>query len=118
MKIKRDSRGDLNQALQMECIEHWTRMLDLSIEDIRDDIEAPTPANCAFCREYFAKECVGCPIRSATGEKFCRGTPYNTAQQRYTRIADDYTNCLVDFKDAVKEEIDFLTQLKIGIANG
>jgi len=34
------------------------------------------PDNCPLCKLYFDKNCKGCPVRIATGEILCDGSPY------------------------------------------
>ena len=44
--------------------------------------------NCALCEKYlkhhwYIPTCFGCPISKHTGEKLCRGTPYQSYPNKY-----------------------------------
>jgi hypothetical protein len=33
-------------------------------------------SNCPLCEEFWNYQCKDCPVRQATGQIYCRGTPY------------------------------------------
>lgn len=33
--------------------------------------------NCPLCKKFYKEECNGCPVREASGQPFCDGTPYD-----------------------------------------
>ena len=41
-----------NKEAKKLSIEHWTRMLDLTVEDIKQEVEDPQSGNCSFCDLY------------------------------------------------------------------
>lgn len=68
------------------------------------------PSYCALCNLYNVsddaeRDCRACPVQKATGELYCRKTPY--AKVRYARKAGN----LVAFKAAAQEEVEFLRGL-------
>ncbi len=63
------------KRLHEEVIRHWEenlekvrkgRILDMEIDSV----------DCAFCQVFMRDDCHGCPIRRATGQMNCHGTPY------------------------------------------
>ena len=110
MTIKTDK-----QALRLS-INHWKRMLKLTVEEIRDGGEYPSADNCALCHKYaFHKErpCVGCPVMKATGRTSCDETPFYKAADIYVNIYRSYRRNLSKFRAAVRKEIKFLESLKV-----
>lgn len=58
-----------------DSIQHW-----VDNENIQDsDVGAVGCDNCALCSLFFKDDCLGCPIAETTGELFCAGSPYSTA---------------------------------------
>lgn len=96
-----------------DVLAHWERMLELSVQDIIDEKEAPHAINCALCRIYLLpnQHCVGCPIMRATGYERCQHTPYYSAQKLYMEIANGFHKRLSLFRKAVRREIKFIESL-------
>lgn len=105
-------KGKTDKQLRRMCVNHWKRMLTLSIEDIRSLKEAPSVGNCAFCNRYVEVGCKDCPVCKKTKMWLCKGTPYLTAYSYYVRISKDESKALVRFRNAVQKEIDFLESLE------
>lgn len=81
--------------------------------------------NCSLCHTYRAvsdedgEHCAGCPVREATGETYCRNTPYEV----YARMPDEHFKfvngegwyAVTDrAKEVAKMEADFLRSLLEG----
>lgn len=45
--------------------------------------------NCPLCQLFFAKYCVGCPVRKRTGVSSCRLTPYAAMHEAYDQELRD-----------------------------
>jgi hypothetical protein len=79
---------ETRKALE-ESIAHWRRIVSgtpLKGETIDDN-------SCALCSLFLRPRensfpCVGCPIFTATGRRYCKGTPYESVTQAY-RVAFD-----------------------------
>lgn len=63
------------------------------------------PRNCACCREYFARDCEGCPIAEDSGQIRCLGTPYTDVIQALK--AADYSEAA----KAVVREYNYLEKV-------
>lgn len=110
--------GKTDKQLRRMCVNHWKRMLKLTVEDIRDGKEYPDDENCAFCNKYIDKDCRGCPVFVNTGEPYCHGTPFTGAAYQYEHIKDCVKSDLSEsdlenFYKAVQKEIDFLEGLEL-----
>ena len=97
---------------QKKCIAHYTRMLDLTVEDILNNKEAPTSINCALCSVYMKHTCKKCPIYLKTGRTLCVNTPYCSVTTKYKDVMYHGNKSLTAFQIAVHEEIDFLKTLE------
>ena len=111
-----------DKQLRRLCVNHWKRMLKLTVDDIRNEKEYPNQENCAFCRVYINPKpefddmrpaCHGCPIYKKTGKKACRETPYVSATVLYLEIRNREHRRLSEFRKAVQKEIDFLEALEV-----
>jgi len=101
-----------NKQLRRLCVNHWKRMLKLSVEDIRAGKERPGTKTCAFCERYFWElNCEGCPVKKHTGLEGCDGTPYDQAARIYLSIEYLEHRRLSEFRKAVQAMIDFLEGL-------
>lgn len=69
------SKATLDLGRADLCIEHWGRLE----RDERIYGEDPDSSHCAFCKQYYDKDCRGCPVQMDTGEDCCYGTPYAEA---------------------------------------
>ena len=70
-------------------------------------IQDKGPTNCPLCYKFIFQECVGCPVRKATKQTHCQGTPY----VEYKVAEDDYGGDSDDAKEAAQRELDFLKSL-------
>ena len=109
-----------NKQLRRMAVNHWKRMLKLSIDDIREGKEAPTSENCAFCEVYALPKnidngtpCRGCPVWIKTGKPGCLGTPYYEAACLYNKIRSEKSKRIKDFRTEVQKEIEFLESLEV-----
>jgi hypothetical protein len=104
-----------DRVLRRLCVSHWKRMLKLTTNQIRDNVEAPSSDNCDFCSIYMRKGCKGCPIMADTGCRGCKNTPFQHASNIYYDIKDIQNTCwkIEDFQLAVMREIEYLEELKI-----
>ena len=99
------------QALD-ESITSWKCRLKLTIEDIRNEREAPLPANCALCSLYYNNNCEGCPVQNKTGYGLCLRTPFKEAADLYWEIYHGIPCAIKTFYKAVQKEIKFLESLR------
>ncbi len=109
--------GKTDKQLRGMCVNHWKRMLKLTVRDIKqsrdgDGKDAPTANNCAFCVAYSDDSCRGCPIQLKAGKRICENTPYLAAYRLYDDIADGNHRRIKAFHKAVQKEIDFLESLE------
>ncbi len=102
-----------NKQARRKCVNHWKRMLKLTVEDIKAWREVPDGDNCAFCELYLELGCEGCPISQKTGEVRCGNTPYKGAHTWYISINQGQSTNLKSFYKAVQKEIDFLEALEL-----
>ena len=102
-----------NKQARRKSVNHWKRMLKLSVEDIRDGKESPSSENCALCHLYISDDCKGCPVAEKTGRILCQETPYKTAVDLYVQIKYGDHKDLKSFRKAVQKEIDFLEGLEL-----
>lgn len=63
-----------------DAIAHWKRLSTNS----QTPGEAPDWQNCALCRRFIDFGCEGCPVRDATKQTGCRGTPYRYAMAEWS----------------------------------
>ena len=104
-----------NKQAKRLSVDHWGRMLKLTVKDIRAGKEAPYGENCAFCMMYVIpkRSCDGCPVMAKTGLEFCRGTPYYAAHRLYWATSSGSTGLIKQFRAAVRREIEFLESLEV-----
>ena len=91
-----------------------------SIEKWERNTVAETPYNfrlgvedCPLCRLLWYNSCSGCPVRTATGDTHCDGTPYDEAHAAHDawfhRPQDPSLRLAA--QDAAREEVAFLRSL-------
>lgn len=103
-------------------IQKWRDILDGTDQD-------EGAQNCPLCKEFYDRtnpddpeddaECFGCPVRNATGEPACAGSPYKDWMEALDAEADGRTpwSELCRRADtpakrtAAQAELDFLTSL-------
>lgn len=88
-----------------ESINHWEEMVKNGWEN-----ERPYARNCSLCVEFSIgmthdERCLGCPVQHKTGEKYCFGTPFYTAENAFN------SDRLGTFKHHAKREVEFLKSL-------
>ena len=92
-------------------IEHWDRLIE-GVED-----EEPSIQQCPLCRafRYHAGGdiCKSCPVRDATGQTLCHGTPYKRAYAAWYRWMHGGRN-KAKWLAAGQEELAFLKGLLPG----
>ena len=101
--------------LKGKVIKHWEENLEKALKEQLPDIRQ---GSCDYCRKYFnsvwPRSCNGCPILQATGEPFCRGTPYYRVSElsdvifEYENRSKYAWNALIR---SIEEEIEFLYSL-------
>lgn len=84
-----------------ESIRHWERMRKNPHGEDR-----PHGEDCALCDLFFHKACSACPVRIATGQLYCYGTPYYQASAAWR------DRLMITFKEYAGQEIDFLKSLR------
>lgn len=96
------------------------KALRQSIGKWRRNAEARTPreyttgyGDCPLCTLFIGDGCEGCPVREATGESYCRGTPYGSASSLWTKwaIKPDSERRRVHAQRAARDEVKFLESL-------
>jgi len=114
-----------NAELRDECVQHWERARDLTVEQIFAGEESITGGNCAFCNVYikgkgYDDRCIGCPIFLKTGWKSCFYTPYHGASdsREYVTEIDDRSgevlrDAISEYKSSCQDMIDFLENLEV-----
>lgn len=94
---------ETREALE-KSIKHWEENVEAAEdgEEISIDIYA-----CALCVRFFHRlNCQGCPIKEATGQRVCKGTPYEDAVEAVED--NDYEAVLT----ASRAELEFLKSLR------
>ena len=103
-----------NKQAKRKCIQHWKRMLKLTVEDIQNYEEAPVTDNCSLCEIHWTTHgCPSCPIKKSTGKDYCKNTPYEKANALYREIFFTEHKRLSQFRKAVQREIKFLERLDV-----
>ena len=82
-------------------IKHWERNVTGKTSTIGSK-------NCALCRLFITKDCVGCPVRNRTGKPFCDGSPYPIAN----KMGNQYGYDSLRFRQAALRELRFLESLR------
>lgn len=88
-------------ALELS-IQHWERLSSGN----RQPGEGVGSNDCALCLNYFKQGCNGCPVSQKTGATLCRKTPYAETQRHKYNLNSP------EFKEAAKEELEFLKSLR------
>ena len=68
----------MNSTLREETKAHYMRLKGCrTLEEF--NAEGWGRASCPLCQNYLGRrvECAGCPVKKATGQGQCRGTPWN-----------------------------------------
>jgi len=99
-------------ALQ-KSIEHWERLATGTSKEE----EGVGRSHCDLCKLFYppipplewenAWDCAGCPVRQATGFRFCANTPYNNANAA-SRLSGKLSP---EFQLAAAKELAFLKSL-------
>lgn len=88
-------------------IEHWEE----NVASKRPSQVSLGPQNCALCRQFLSKDCVGCPVKESTGSVLCDGSPYDDACVAYHHWKRGYrTRRYFTFR--AKKMLDFLKALR------
>lgn len=66
--------------------------------------------DCPLCALFYAKGCVGCPVRDHTGWALCDGSPYQEAFDAWERW-DDGDGAADEAHALAREEVAFLKSL-------
>lgn len=77
---KRKSK-EKTEAIQ-RSIQKWDDIAERGGED-------KGTGNCALCKLYWGKNCVGCPVAEATGKIHCVGSPYDAWDRHQIKVHDD-----------------------------
>ena len=101
-----------DKHLRRMCVDHWKRMLKLSVADIKAEKEFMSDENCAFCNKYYYYFCRDCPVYNTTQRMSCKDTPFVPAANLYIEIREGSHRKLETFYKAVQKEIDFLESLE------
>lgn len=64
--------------------------IDKWIKIYRGEAEDLGPKNCALCKKYIARMCVGCPVSDKTGIKYCEGSPYTKFDEGLQRLFKEF----------------------------
>lgn len=108
MKRRKVTKAATLKALQ-GSIRKWERIVDGSGPDQGD-------RNCPLCQMFLnngtSDDCLGCPVRKATGEAHCTNTPY-VEQWAKARELPDLGDWAMTAEQivAARAELDFLRSL-------
>lgn len=90
--------------------------LFLSIERWKDiargEAHSKGVETCALCEEFHTADCRGCPVKQATKQEYCVGTPYDSFTLKADR--DEYGRRWARTKPALKaaeRELQFLKDI-------
>ncbi len=86
-----------------QSIAHWKRLATGK----RREGERVGVADCALCKLFFYKDCVGCPVAQKVNRIGCSDTPYKEADRTYYFYGPDSN----EFKQAAQVELNFLKSL-------
>ena len=121
MKAKYDK--ETIAALQAS-IEHWQELAGSTITPENVTYIKIGVGNCKLCYLfhpwYWGSEkgkCLGCPVRDKTGLWGCGGTPYmkvSEIKQSFLSYdgSDNAEERILEIKESIQEELDFLVSLK------
>ena len=114
------------ERLKRDAVNHWEENLEILIlnyladDNLTDDISISC-CDCPFCQEYREgynglgeeDDCLYCPIRIATGRRYCSGSPYIKVYKWFdcSPFNDGYEVSFEKGLKAIMEEIDFLKSL-------
>lgn len=65
------------KALRLS-IQHW---MENVVKAENDEAFSVMYTDCACCSLFYRKDCIGCPIKEATGERSCQDSPYDEAEE-------------------------------------
>ena len=99
-----------------QAIEHWKRLATGNTKP-GETIQAK---DCALCKVYRIpgniQPCLGCPVHTHTGKRFCANTPYVDVDKFYISQSGQYTSRKIfdmpEFQALAQIELDFLISLK------
>jgi len=97
------------EALE-KSIKHWEE--NRAAE--RPELASISDRDCALCSRYYNRGCKGCPVRQATGQKLCFGSPYKAAADNFIDWRYDPKNKRLRtvFRQWATREINFLKSLR------
>jgi len=98
--------NSVDRSLILLSIAHWERMRSQGCACG----ELPNAPDCPLCQKYLSSSfdgCEGCPVRSFTGTRECKKTPYFLAFWAYKECGLDST----EFQVAAALEIEFLNDV-------
>ena len=69
-------------------------------------------SSCPLCQIYYRDACEGCPVYRDTGERYCKGSPYDDVSVAFGRCLEcgSPTN-LRALEASVKAELEYLRRL-------
>jgi hypothetical protein len=94
---------DRTKVALQKSIEHWERLASGETEPG----EFIGITDCALCQAFIGDVCKSCPVREATGQTFCHGSPYDAADQ----AGRCYGLNSEEFKKVARDELAFLRGL-------
>ena len=110
--MRKPSKKKVKDALALS-VQHWAN-------NATGREKSTSSRSCALCllflhtSENDKDDCVGCPVRKATGKKYCFGTPYKKAHDILSHnIQLDDSDRELAFRVAALEEYDFLKTLSV-----
>jgi len=92
-----------------ESIKKWEKILNEEGKDKGSD-------NCALCKLFIKKKCIGCPVYTKTEIRNCGGTPYedwlhHQANNHLYDFLEFYIIKCPECKRIAKRELEFLKSL-------
>lgn len=90
-------------------IEKWEAILAGTLEDQGAE-------NCPLCRLFIETGCSGCPVKTATGRKYCIESPYDAWQEAIVEKVGNHRSARwipvdQDTRVLAQAELDFLKSL-------
>lgn len=88
----------------------WATIVEIIEELPNTDVYDGADETCALCNKFLGEECTGCPVKSRTGQPFCKDSPYRVYAARTTTghgklaAAKDEVLFLLDVLKEVEEE--------------
>ena len=99
--------------LKSKVIKHW----EANLENAQArELPNTGPYECYYCLTYIDRQCNGCPIKTATGQRMCRDTPYAQVMEALVQLKS-YIGCPSEESywdpliKAIEKELEFLHSL-------